>query len=160
MRIAESVVEVNQLQRELVLKKMENALEGLANKRIGVWGLAFKPNTDDIRESPAISICEKLLHSQVHVQAYDPIAIPNAKRFFNGNGANGNSIHFCSDAYEAAASSDALLITTEWNEFRNIDLEKIRVLMKNPVIFDPRNIFESAKVKSLGFQYFGTGRSI
>ena len=161
MRIAESVVEANQLQRELVLKKMEIALEGLANKRIGVWGLSFKPNTDDIRESPAISICEKLLHSQVHVQAYDPIAIPNAKKFFNGNGHGtcGNSIHFCTDAYEAASSSDALLITTEWNEFRNIDLERIRALMKSPVIFDPRNIFESAKVKGLGFQYFGTGRS-
>ena len=165
MRIAESVVDVNQLQRELVLKKMENALEGLANKRIGVWGLAFKPNTDDIRESPAISICAKLLHSHAHVQAYDPIAIPNAKRFFNGNGnGNGNgtrgsSIHFCTDAYEAASSSDALLITTEWNEFRNIDLERIRLLMKNPVIFDPRNIFEPGRMNSLGFQHFGTGRS-
>lgn len=153
LRIVESVLEVNKNQRELVVRKMETALQGLASKRIGVLGLSFKPNTDDIRESPSISICKTLIENHAQIQAYDPVAIPNAKKIFNGSG-----ILYCSSAYEAAAHCDALLIATEWNEFRNIDLEKIKSLMKSPFIFDSRNIFEPEKMETLGFKYFGTGR--
>jgi UDPglucose 6-dehydrogenase len=153
MRIVESVVEVNKIQKELLVRKIEASLGGLANRCIGVLGLSFKPNTDDIRESPAILICQKLVESQAQVQAYDPISMPNAQKVLNGN-----RISYCSSAYEAASSSDALLVATEWNEFRNIDLEKIKSLMRQPIIFDARNIFEPEKMESLGFKYFGTGR--
>jgi len=154
LRIVESVVEANRIQRELIVRKIDQALEGLSNKRIGVWGLSFKPNTDDIRESPGIAICKKLMESQALVQVYDPISIPNAKKVLNGS-----KVRYCENAYDAAEDCDALLVATEWNEFRNTDLEKIRSLMKRPNIFDSRNIFEPEKVESLGFKYFGTGRS-
>ncbi len=153
LRIVEAVVEVNRTQRELLVQKIEGALEGLQKKRIGVLGLSFKPNTDDIRESPAISVCKKMIEKQALIQAYDPISIPNAQKVLNGDCAS-----YCRDAYEAATNADALLIATEWNEFRNIDLVKIKSLMKSPIIFDSRNIFEPEKMESLGFKYYGTGR--
>jgi UDPglucose 6-dehydrogenase len=153
MRIVESALEVNKIQWELVVQKIEKALDGLENNRIGVLGLSFKPNTDDIRESPAISICKRLTEGRAQVQAYDPIAIPNAKRILNEE-----RISYCDSAYEAASGCDALLIATEWNEFRNIDLERIKSLMKRPIIFDSRNIFDPEKMESLGFEYFCTGR--
>jgi UDPglucose 6-dehydrogenase len=154
MRIAESVIEVNRRQLELVIQKAEMALQGLANKRIGVLGLSFKPNTDDIRESPGIAICKKLIENNAQVQAYDPLSMPNAKRALNGN-----KISYCTDAYEAVTGCDAALVATEWNEFRNIDLERIKSLMKTQIILDPRNIFDPEKMENLGFRYFGTGRA-
>src|SRR5438034_2130591 len=153
LRIVESVLEVNKIQQELVVKKIERALEGLAKKCIGVLGLSFKPNTDDVRESPAISICKGLIEKNAIIQAYDPISVSNARKALNGS-----SITYCNIAYEAATGVDALLIATEWNEFRNIDLQEIKALMKRPVIFDSRDIFEPEKVKTLGFEYYSTGR--
>ena len=139
------------MQCELVVKKVETALQGLSGKQIGVWGLSFKPNTDDVRESPAISICRKLLAHDASVQAFDPIAITNARKVLDG-------VVYRENAYGAAEGADALLITTEWNEFRNVDLEKIRSLLKRPVVFDLRNILDPEKMRSSGFEYFGTGR--
>jgi UDPglucose 6-dehydrogenase len=153
MRIVESVLEVNRNQRTLVVKKIEQALNGLVGKRIGVLGLAFKPNTDDIRESPAIFICKALIENGAQIQAYDPVAIPNSRKVLNGN-----AVKYCGNGYEAASDADALVIATEWNEFRNIDLERVRCVMKQPLVFDPRNVFEPNKIQELGFQYFGTGR--
>ncbi|PYV42339.1 MAG: UDP-glucose 6-dehydrogenase [Acidobacteria bacterium] len=153
MRIVESVLEVNKNQWQFVVQKIEQALDGLADNRIGVLGLSFKPNTDDIRESPAVSICKRLTEGGAHIQAYDPVAIPNAKRILNEE-----RISYCDSAYEAASGCDALLIATEWNEFRNIDLERIKSSMRRPIIFDSRNIFEPEKMESLGFKYFCTGR--
>jgi UDPglucose 6-dehydrogenase len=150
-RIVESVAEVNRTQCDLVVKKVETALGGLSGKRIAVWGLSFKPNTDDVRESPALSICRKLLTSDASVRAFDPIAMPNARKVLDG-------IIYCESAYGAAEEADALLITTEWNEFRNVDLDKIRSLLKRPVVFDLRNILDPEKMRSSGFEYFGTGR--
>jgi UDPglucose 6-dehydrogenase len=154
MRILESVLEVNRKQRELVLQKLEEALEGLSNKRVGILGLSFKPNTDDVRESPGIAICKRLVEKNAQVLAYDPLSIPNAKKVLNGNG-----VSYCRDAYEAVTNCDAVLVATEWNEFRNIDLERIKSLMRNLVILDPRNIFDPEKVEGMGFKYFGTGRA-
>jgi UDPglucose 6-dehydrogenase len=153
LRIVEAVDEVNRLQRARVVQKIEGVLKSLEDKLIGVWGLSFKPNTDDIRESPAILICKGLTQSQARIQVYDPAAIPTAQKVLNGQ-----DVRYCKDAYSAAAGTDALVIATEWNEFRNIDLEKVRSLMKSPIVFDLRNILSPEKVQSLGFQYFGTGR--
>jgi len=152
-RIVESVAEVNKIQWESVVQKVETVLQGVDQKKIAVWGLSFKPNTDDIRESPAISICRKLLDGNACVQAFDPVAIPNARRVLDHAG-----IVYCESAYSAAEEADALLITTEWNEFRNVDLQKIRSLLKRPVVFDLRNILDPEKMRSSGFEYFGTGR--
>ena len=153
LKIVESVIEVNTAQRELVVKKMEKVLGSLEGKTIGVLGLSFKPNTDDIRESPAMSISRRLLDNNGRIQAYDPIAMPKAQRVFAQD-----KVSFSSNAYEAASGADALLIATEWNEFRNIDLEQIKKMMKTPILFDVRNILEPEKAEALGFQYFGTGR--
>jgi UDPglucose 6-dehydrogenase len=153
LRIIEAVDEVNDLQRTLAVQKIEGALETLEHKLIGVLGLSFKPNTNDIRESPAISICQRLIQNQAQVRVYDPVANHTAQRVLNGQ-----NVCYCKDAYEAASGADALVIATEWNEFRNIDLERIRSLMKSPIVFDLRNIFSPEKVQSLGFRYFGTGR--
>ncbi|MCI0418813.1 MAG: UDP-glucose/GDP-mannose dehydrogenase family protein [Acidobacteria bacterium] len=153
MRIAESVLEVNQQQKARVVAMMEEGLAGLSNRTIGVWGLAFKPNTDDTRESPAINICHRLLEGKALIQVYDPVAMNNAKGELGEKG-----ISYCADAYAAACGADGLLIGTEWNEFRNVDLQKVKSVMKTPILFDVRNIFDPAKLRTLGFRYFGMGR--
>ncbi len=151
--IVDAVIEANRKQRDIIIEKMDHVLGGLSDKVFGVLGLSFKPNTDDVRESPAIEICHRLMTVGASIRAYDPVAIPNAKRLLNGD-----RIVYCSDSYEAALGVDAILLATEWNEFRNIDLEKIKSLMKAAVIFDTRNVFEPGKMQALGFRYYGTGR--
>ena len=152
-RLAETVIEVNQIQKEIVFRKIQRELGGLDGKKIGVLGLSFKPNTDDIREAPAIDICRKLLEAGANIQAYDPAAMQNSQRVLNGD-----NVIYCQDAYAAASGVDALLIATEWNEFRNIDLSRIRGLMRTAFLFDPRNVLEPEKVRALEFNYFGLGR--
>ncbi|HVN81543.1 MAG TPA: UDP-glucose/GDP-mannose dehydrogenase family protein [Terriglobia bacterium] len=153
MRISETTLEINRTQKDKLIAKMLRELVSLDNKRIGVWGLSFKPNTDDIRESPAIALCKKLLEYNAQVQVYDPLSMPNAKRELNGE-----RVTYCEDAYAAVAGADALLIATEWNEFRNVDLEKVKRAMGQARVFDSRNIFDPAKLVELGFSYFGIGR--
>ena len=153
LAIVEAVIEANRKQRDIIVERMDHVLGGLSEKVVGVLGLSFKPNTDDVRESPAIEICRRLMAAGASIRAYDPVAIPSAKRLLNGD-----RIVYCCDAYEAASDVDAILLATEWNEFRNIDLEKIKSLMKVAVIFDTRNVFEPGKMQALGFRYFGTGR--
>ncbi len=152
-RLAETVIEINRRQKERVFSRIERELGGLKRKKIGVLGLAFKPNTDDIREAPAIDICRRLLEAGALIQAYDPAAMPNSRKVLDGK-----NVVFCPDAYAAAAGVDALWIATEWNEFRNINLARIKSLMQAPVLFDSRNVFDPARVRALGFRYFGTGR--
>ena len=152
-RLAEAVIKINRRQKELVFSRIQRELGGLKRKTIGVLGLAFKPNTDDIREAPAIDICRKFLEAGAAIQAYDPAAMQNSRRVLDGT-----NVVFCRDAYAAAAGVDALWIATEWNEFRNIDLARIKSVMQAPVLFDSRNVFDPVKVRALGFNYFGTGR--
>jgi UDPglucose 6-dehydrogenase len=154
MRIAEAASEVNHAQRNLLVQKTKAMLSGTEGKVVGVLGLSFKPNTDDVRESPAIYVCRELAQSGARVQAYDPVATKNAKNALNHTG-----VSFCTTAYEAASAADVLVIATEWNEFRNIDLSKVKSLMKHPMILDSRNIFEPDRVRNLGFTYSSTGRS-
>jgi UDPglucose 6-dehydrogenase len=154
MRIAEAASEVNQIQRKLLVQRTKALLNGTEAKVVGVLGLSFKPNTDDVRESPAIFVCRELAQSGVTVQAYDPVATQNARAALGQT-----SVSFCNTAYEAASAADVLVIATEWNEFRNIDLSKIKSLMKQPIILDSRNILDPERVRSLGFSYSSTGRS-
>lgn len=154
MRIAEAASKVNQAQRELLVQRTKCLLNGTEGKVVGVLGLSFKPNTDDVRESPAIFLCRELAQSGVTVQAYDPVATRNAMSALGQAG-----ISFCTTAYEAASAADVLVIATEWNEFRNIDLSKVKSLMKQPIILDSRNIFDPERVRNMGFTYSSTGRS-
>jgi UDPglucose 6-dehydrogenase len=150
--ILQSVEGVNQRQKGRLVSKMENHFGSLKGKLIGLWGLAFKPRTDDMREAPAITIVERLLSAGAKVQAYDPEAMKVAKGIF------GNKIALVGTSYDAVKGVDALAIVTEWNEFREPDFVRMRKLMRQPVIFDGRNIYNPEHMKALGFTYHSIGR--
>jgi len=152
-KILKSVIEVNKNQVELFFDKIEKHFEGkLKDKQLGLWGLAFKPNTDDVREAPAIALIKKLLEAGVKVTAYDPEAIETTKAVL------GDKIVYTKTNYDAIKDMDALVIVTEWNEFRNPDLDKIKALLKNPVIFDGRNLYDLEKMREKKFIYYSIGR--
>src|SRR5690606_7053371 len=141
-RTLEAIEAVNEAQKVRLVEKIEKYFEdagGLKGKRIGVWGLAFKPRTDDMREAPAIPIINGLLAKGAKVQAFDPEAMKTARGIF------GSRIHYAKHAYDALTGADALAIVTEWNEFREPDLERMKRLMKTPVVFDGRNLYEPAQ---------------
>jgi len=151
--ILDSVIQVNEKQKTVLFPKMEQHLDGnLKGKNIAVWGLAFKPNTDDIREAPALYMIEKLLAAGATVTAFDPEAMDNVKAKL------GDSIAFASSMMEAVQDADALLICTEWHAFRNPDFEGLKTALKNHVIFDGRNIYSPEEMKALGFSYYSIGR--
>ena len=149
--ILKAVRKVNEDQKKLFLKKIEKELWIIKDKNIGVLGLAFKPNTDDMRFAPSIDIIDSLTARGARVRAYDPKAMEKAGNFLKG-------ITLCKDAYEVARGSDALLILTEWQEFKDINLSRVKKLLKNPLIIDGRNIFDPAKMHKLGFKYISIGR--
>jgi UDPglucose 6-dehydrogenase len=151
-RILHAVEQVNQAQKERLVAKMEAHFGNLRGRTIAVWGLAFKPKTDDMREAPAIPIFERLLEKGATVRAYDPAAAPVARRLFDSR------IALCDKSYEALTGADALAIVTEWNEFREPDFDKMRSLLKSPVVFDGRNIYSPEHMRGLGFTYFSIGR--
>jgi len=152
-KILKSVMQVNTLQKEVLSDKIiAHFGADLSGKTIAVWGLAFKPNTDDIREAPAITITSRLLHQGAKIQAYDPEAMPNFQRYIS------DKIHYAATPYEALEGADALAIITEWGVFRTPDFEQMRKLMKGHVIFDGRNLYESEDVKAEGFKYDSIGR--
>ena len=130
--------------------------ESLRGKTIGFWGLAFKPNTDDLREAPALEMIRALLELGVNVKAFDPVATENAKVLYPELAKSG--LKYSTTAYEAIDGVDALVLATEWNEFRHPDWTRIKLAMKKPVIFDGRNIFDAKKLVGMGFEYFGIGR--
>jgi UDPglucose 6-dehydrogenase len=150
--ILKAVELVNERQKLRLVAKMEHYFGSLADRTIAVWGLAFKPRTDDMREAPSVPIVEYLLCHGATVRAYDPEAGPTARRIF------GDRITFCDKSYEALDKADALVIVTEWNEFREPDFRKMSQLLKSPVVFDGRNIYSPGHMKSLGFTYFSIGR--
>jgi UDPglucose 6-dehydrogenase len=151
-KILRAVEEVNDRQKLRLVEKMEEHFKGMQGRTIALWGLAFKPRTDDMREAPAISIIERLLAAGATVRAYDPEAGPTAKRIFDGR------IALCEKSYDALTGADALAIITEWNEFREPDYQKMRQLMRSPTVFDGRNIYSPEQMRSLGFSYFSIGR--
>ena len=131
---------------------MEAHFQSLNGRTIALWGLAFKPRTDDMREAPAIAIVNRLLALGATVRAYDPEAAPTARRIFD------NRIALCEKSYDALIGADALAIVTEWNEFREPDFEKMRTLLRAPVVFDGRNLYSPEHMRALGFTYFSIGR--
>lgn len=150
-QLLRAIMEINRDQRRRVVQKLRELLGPLSEKQIGILGLAFKPNTDDIRESPAIEVIHLLQHEDAHVKAYDPVAMDNARRELNG-------VTFCEDAYEVARDSDALVVVTDWNEFKHLHMQTIKDLMRQPILIDARNIYNVAEMKELGFIYRGIGR--
>jgi UDPglucose 6-dehydrogenase len=151
-RILSAVEAVNQTQKERLVEKMTAHFGKLSGRTIALWGLAFKPRTDDMREAPAIPIIERLLEQGATVKAYDPAAGPVARRLFDGR------IALCERSYDALVDADALAVVTEWNEFREPDFGKMRTLMTTPVVFDGRNIYSPEHMRALGFTYFSMGR--
>ncbi len=150
-RIVDAVIEANDRQRDAMIPKIERLVGELSGKKIGILGLSFKPETDDMRESPAIEIIHALVQRGATVRAFDPVAMEEAKHFIKG-------IEYASDEYDAIQGADALVIITEWNQFRALDMEKVKQLLKAPKIADLRNIYEPSDMRALGFDYIGVGR--
>jgi len=149
--IVRSVMKVNEKQKERMVAKVKEALGNLKGKTIAVLGLSFKPNTDDMREAPSLKIISSLQREGAKIRAYDPKAMEVARKIFK-------KIEYGKDPYDVAKGSDALLIITEWNQFRNLDLKRLQKIMKRPVFLDFRNIYEPAKMREMGFKYFAVGR--
>jgi UDPglucose 6-dehydrogenase len=154
LKIVRSVIDVNKQQRIIMIDKIRKLVGTLRGKTIGILGLSFKPNTDDIRESPAIEIAEILVKRGSKIRAYDPEALGTAKMIFNSN-----KVIYCKDAYEVAKGSNALVIATEWNQFRMLDMKKIKKLLKEPILIDLRNVYDPSHIKKLGFLYTSVGRN-
>ncbi len=150
-QLLHAVMEINQFQREAALLKLERALDDLNGKTIGLLGLSFKPNTDDMRESPSISIAKMAIDRGARVRGYDPVAMKVAARVIP-------EIELMKNAYEVADGCDALVVVTDWNEFKNLDMVRIYELMNQPVIVDGRNIYDPQTMKAMGFNYQGVGR--
>ncbi|MFZ2960724.1 MAG: UDP-glucose/GDP-mannose dehydrogenase family protein [Candidatus Ozemobacteraceae bacterium] len=154
LEILEAVENVNYRQKEVLFNKLAAHYSGgLKGKTFAVWGLAFKPNTDDMREAPAIVLIEKLLAAGAKVHAYDPEAMTEAKKVF------GDRIVYARKNYDALEGAEALIIVTEWNEFRRPDFDRIKSLLKSPVVIDGRNLYDPLRMKALGFDYYSIGRS-
>lgn len=149
--IVEAVIEVNRKQRKAMLNKIENLVGSLQGKTIAVLGLAFKPETNDIREAPAVEIIHALLEGGAGIRAYDPVAMSEAAKILPG-------VEYAEDEYAAATDADALVFMTEWNQFRALNMSRIRDLMRSPKIADLRNIYEPSHMRELGFDYIGVGR--
>jgi UDPglucose 6-dehydrogenase len=152
-KILKSVMKVNGIQKNVLTKKIRKHFKNdLAGKTFAVWGLAFKPNTDDIREAPALVIIDELLKAGARVRAFDPEAMPNVKEIY------GDGIYFANNMYDALEGADCLCIMTEWQEFRSPDFDRIAEMLREPLIFDGRNVYDLEQMKSLGFQYLSIGR--
>lgn len=149
--IVDAAIKANERQMLLASEKIKNTLNDIKGKTIAILGLSFKPNTDDIREAPAIYIIQSLLNAGANIRTYDPVAMENAKAVLP-------DITYCNDAYEACEGADAVVIVTEWNQFRNLEMERIKQLLKQPCFFDLRNIYDPQRMQEIGFRYYSVGR--
>ena len=150
-RIVDAVIEANDRQREAMIPKIEKLVGDLKGKKIGVLGLSFKPETDDMRESPAIDIINEMVKRGATVKAYDPVAMGEARHSLP-------DIEYATDEYDAIEGADALVIITEWNQFRALDMEKVKELLRKPKVADLRNVYEPEDMRAMGFEYVGVGR--
>jgi UDPglucose 6-dehydrogenase len=154
-RMLEAVDAVNESQKDVLFHKLDRHFEhALRGKTIAIWGLAFKPRTDDIREAPALVLIDSLLEAGAQLRVHDPEALENVRSIY------GSKLTYCDRPYGALELADALVIATEWNEFRNPDFEVMFRLLRQPVIFDGRNLYDPAQLASLGFTYHGIGRAV
>ena len=149
--IVDAVIEANERQRDAMIPKIEKLVGNLSGKKIGILGLSFKPETDDMRESPAIEIISELIKRGASIKAFDPVAMEESTHFITG-------IEYANDEYDAIAGADAMVIVTEWNQFRALDLERVKSLLVEPKIADLRNIYEPKEMREMGFEYVGVGR--
>jgi UDPglucose 6-dehydrogenase len=152
MLLLKSVIQVNEDQKKFMVSKVREAAGTLKDKKVAVWGLAFKGNTDDMRDAVSIDVIRALVDAGAKITAYDPAAMENAKRSLP-------DIGYAKDQYEAARGADFLLVLTEWNEFKDADMKKVKGLLKTPLIVDGRNLYDLKTMKKLGFTYRGVGRS-
>ncbi len=150
-QLLQAVMEINRNQRRRVVFKLRRALGRLDEKVIGILGLSFKPNTDDIRDAPALEVIHLLQNEGAVIRAYDPQAMENARQVLQ-------RVTLCKNPYEVAEGADAVVLATEWNEFKQIDFERLRNLMRQPIIMDGRNAWDPEQLRTLGFTYFGVGR--
>ena len=148
----EAVLRVNDDIKQRMVTKVELALGNVSGKTIAVLGLAFKPETDDMRDSPTIPLIDGLQKRGATVRAYDPQAMENCKSIFT-------DVTYCEDAYETAAGADALVIATEWNEFRALNLDRIKKQLRQPIVIDLRNVYDPKRMRAQGFDYFSVGRA-
>jgi UDPglucose 6-dehydrogenase len=151
-KVLDSVIEVNETQKTRMVGKVKEALGGLKGMTVGILGLSFKPNTDDIRESSAVPIIQGLLAEGARVKAFDPAAMEEARAIFP-------EVEYGADSYDVAKGSDALVLITEWNQFRRLDLERIKSMMRTPVFIDLRNVYDPDQMKAVGFKYSCVGRA-
>jgi len=151
-KILKAVDEVNNNQKHVLFEKIRAHFDGrLANRTIAVWGLSFKPRTDDIREAPALVLIDSLLEAGAVVRVHDPVSLPNVRQIY------GDRLTYCEKQYDALEGAEALAIVTEWNEFRNVNFELMHRTMKQPVIFDGRNVYDPVRMRAQGFAYSGVG---
>lgn len=151
-QLIEAVEAVNEAQKEILAKKVIKEMSNLEGKKVAVWGLSFKPNTDDMRSAPSITTIEKLLSKGARILAFDPVAEEEARKIFGGR------IEYSSDMYECLCGAECLVLITEWPQFKEPDFKKIKKLLKNPIIFDGRNIYSPSAMGEIGFKYFAIGR--
>jgi len=150
-----AITEVNENQKKVVAKKVKKRFgSDLKGMVFSVWGLSFKPKTDDMRESPSIVIIKELIESGARIRAFDPAAMEEAKKVLGTD-----SIEYCQNQYEALDGTDALIIVTEWNIFRNPDFNDMLARLKNPIIFDGRNMYNPKEIRNIGFEYYSIGRN-
>src|SRR5215467_3065536 len=153
LKVLSAARDVNQQLADRLVDKIAHALNSVENKDVGILGLAFKPNTNSVAGSASLRLAESLVSKGARVRAYDPVAIPEAKTHLNG------SVRYCESAYAAAEGSDALVVGTGWPEFRALDFDRIKHLLKKPVIVDTKNLLDSTRLRALGFEYVGIGRA-
>jgi len=153
LKVLAAARDVNQYLTDRLVDKIAAVLNSVENKEVGILGLAFKPNTNSVAGSSSLRLAETLVSKGAHVRAYDPVAIPEAKSRLN------QSVRYCDSAYAAAEGSDALVVGTGWPEFRALDFDRIKHLLKKPVIVDTKNLLDSARLRALGFEYVGIGRA-
>jgi UDPglucose 6-dehydrogenase len=152
LKVLSAARDVNQHLADRLVDKISLVLNSVENKEVGILGLAFKPNTNSVAGSSAVRLAETLVSKGAHVRAYDPVAIPEARTRLNG------SVRYCDSAYAAAEGSDALVVGTGWPEFRALDFDRIKHLLKKPLIIDTKNLLDSTRLRALGFEYVGVGR--
>jgi UDPglucose 6-dehydrogenase len=150
-QLLRTVIDINRDQRRQLIQKIRNVLGGLNERTVGLLGLAFKPNTDDLRDAPALDIAHLLQHEGAHLRVYDPAAMAKAKPLLP-------EVTFGRDAYETATGCDAVVLVTEWNEFKQLDMNRLRSVMAFPLLVDGRNVYDPEMMTRLGFIYCGMGR--